>query len=71
MNCTLDSLVRLPLLPVAAIFELCLWVSAFLWAQINTERAKHIITLAQSLPDIGWYLGKQSNAEAETSERSE
>ena len=63
-HCTLHSLVRLPLLPAAAIFELCLWVSAFLWAQVNTERAAHIITLAERLPGIGWYFGKQSNVSA-------
>jgi hypothetical protein len=55
-HCTLDSLVRLPLLPLAAILEICLWVSVFVWAQINTERAANIVTLAERLPDIGWYF---------------
>ena len=57
------AVVRLPLLPFAAVFELLLWVSAFLWAQVSTKSAADIITLAESLPDIGWYFNRQSNAD--------
>jgi len=56
-HCTLDSLVRLPLLPLVAILEMFLWVAAFVWARINTDKAAKIITLAERLPDIGWYFG--------------
>jgi len=59
---TVRRLVRLPLFPLAVVLEICLLVAAVVWAQINTKRAANIITLAEHLPDIGWYFGKQSNS---------
>jgi hypothetical protein len=63
-----QCIVRLPILPLAVAWEVCLLVAVVVLAQLNTKRAADIITLAERLPDIGWYFGKQSNAERKTRE---
>jgi len=63
--CTLGRLVRLPLLPVAILFELGLWFNACISVCLmdDLDEGDRLLNLASHIPDIGWYFGKQSNAE--------
>jgi len=61
MNCKLERLVRLPLLPVMCFVEGVAFVSVISIVWIAPDVAARIVRWAQTLPDLHWYIGRQSN----------
>ena len=58
---SLKRLVRLPLFPVMGVIELLAFVVALVCVVPFPNVTARIITWADTLPNPGWYVGKQSN----------
>lgn len=55
----MSRLIRLPLLPFAALLELALLVLGWGLALASPHLAGRFVALAKRLPSLAWYTGRQ------------
>ncbi|MDP4032813.1 MAG: hypothetical protein Q8P60_08190 [Pseudorhodobacter sp.] len=55
----MPRLLRLPLLPFAALLELALLALGWGLALASPPFAGRVVALAKRLPDLSWYTGRQ------------
>ena len=55
----MPRLIRLPLLPLAALLELVLLALGWGLALASPPLAGRLVALANRLPDLAWYTGRQ------------
>lgn len=53
------KLLKLLLLPIAALFELALLTVSWVLVLVSPRLAGHIIALGKRLPGTDWYLGRE------------